>query len=1764
MKLVYSIKALALTLGLMLLIMVGINSAVSAQATNDYRSKATGSWATVGSWEIYSGSWIAASAAPTASTANVITILSGHTITVAVNVTVDQVVIASGGQVTINSGRTLTIANGSGTDLSVSGKLLTNSTSGTSGFTISTGATMAFLSGGTYQHNIDGEAIPTATWDAASTCLVTGIIRNAPTTGLSQAFGNFTWNSANTTSVTLSSNTISGNLTISNGGSSQFRIRPSSNTCTVAGNYIQSGTSNVSLTSSTPIRTLAVSGSFSMTGGTLDLSYGTVAGILNVAGNFTHTGGTITETSTTVGVAGSINFNGTGSSQIFTSGGTVSNTIDFTVNTSAFLQMAAEATTVTGNSFTLSSGATLGIKSNAGITTTGTASGNIRSTTRTYNVAANYIYNGSAAQSTGNGLTTANNLTVNNTAGVNASGNLTVNGVLNLQSANPSTTKGALEMTTSYTTPGGTYPGTLATDYLVSNILDMGSAATTIGIGDVTGTVRRSTIAANTSYTFGHQYTTIALSSGTMPSEIKVSITIGTAPAGKADAIKRTYEIISANNASGSTVTANFHYLDDELNSNSEANLVTWDYDIAGGTSTPDEHGRAAYDLGANYVGMANIPISYFIQIPGTHEWRTIFTLANYGTATYIWDGSVSNVWDVADNWTLSTGGSGIPASLSHVIIPDVTNDPVLPAGITLNSISIQDGGVLVMGSNTLTIQYNTTAFTGGWEDLNPAGNDPGTSTVIFTNPGNPISGHARFYNLQIASGADITLETGSTIKIQNIITKTGNFYADVFDGTVEYSGSAQTVVLPDGTPNYHHLILSGSGIKTMPASAMTLHGDLTLSGTASLTAAAALTIKGNLNIGNGTSFDASGFTHNVGGNWSNSGTFTAGTSTINLNGTTAQTIQTAESFNNLTINNVAGVSATGNIAVNGVLNLASANASIAKGSFDIGSAYALTMGASATTSGTGDVTGVVTRNTIAASTVYTFGSQYSVIQMAATGTSLPASISVKISLNTMPWSPNIAKREYDIVQTGGSAWSASLQLHYLDNELPSGADEALLRLFDYHIATPSIHDHGQSAYDVTVNWVSAASMSITYIAPSTTFGTKIWSVGEATGNDCNWIGLSGNTTWTDAGNWSGGVPTLSSNVFILDETYDPILPTGVSIVSLTIQPDAILTCESGATLTITGGAGAWNNLGTFEANDGTVVFTNAVAEIAGINAFYNLSINSGAKLTNLAGSEVYIAGAMTNAGTWDAATNETTVGYNGTSQDVKTSGVSYFDLLLSGSGTKTFEGAATLSGNLNLSGTAFGTTSNNLTIGGNFNINPGSSFTITGTLAVTGSTNLLSDDIGTGSLIHSTGSVNGIVERYIAAADWGTWNDGWHFLSSPVASQAISPAFTVTPADEYDFYGWYEPTNEWVNIKTTTGTTWSTANGASSGFLVGKGYMAAYKTSDTKIFSGTLNVSDVSVSGLTVTGSTQTNRSWHLLGNPFSSALSWYTGWTKSNIGGVANIWNESAQGYTPVVAGEIIPAGNGFMVQADLDGASLTIPAANRVHSAQAWYKKSSDPVIKLFAHDLNNGSFQESQVRVNQEATTGFDFEFDGNFLPGYAPLFYSVMAGENLMVNSLPELNSETVIPFLFTKNEGSNFSIEVKGIETLGTSDIVYLKDKKLGIDHNLTDNNIYTFTSATVDDAARFELYFNSYTGIKETQSSNNFTVYAADGILNIHSLNQLGGKVMVSDMLGRAIATGSVEAGATTQINIHGNAGVYIVSVLTSKGRSNTKIIVK
>lgn len=439
------------------------------------------------------------------------TVASGASLTLSTNLSITMAASATAdisGTLTVNAGRTFN-TDAASVVSTVTGSIVNSGT-----VTCTSAAKLPMNSGSTYQHSQDGGTIPTATWNANSTCNITGYV-NTDISGLtSQTFGHFIWNNSGQTNNMTSPSAglvFAGNLTIQNTSTFQFRFgQPGNNT--IGGNFIMSG-GNVRISSNTA-RTVDVTGNVDISSGTLTMTDGNQIGTLNVAGNFSHTGGTITESGS---ASGAIVFNG--GTQVFTSGGTVSNTINYTVNSGSTLQMAATSTVVSGNSFTLSSGATLDITSTAGITSSG-GTGNIQTTTRSYNTGANYRYVGTGgAQVTGNGLpATINSLTINNASGVSLSNAATANSASSPLTLTSGILSGAtLTIGSAYTGAGG---GGSASSHVSSSLAKTGSTAYEFPVGN--GTVYRpisvSSLSAfatiTASYTQANPQTTFGTSVG--------------------------------------------------------------------------------------------------------------------------------------------------------------------------------------------------------------------------------------------------------------------------------------------------------------------------------------------------------------------------------------------------------------------------------------------------------------------------------------------------------------------------------------------------------------------------------------------------------------------------------------------------------------------------------------------------------------------------------------------------------------------------------------------------------------------------------------------------------------------------------------------------------------------------------------------------------------------------------------------------------------------------------------------------------------------------------------------------------------------------------------------------------------------------------------------------------------------------------------------------------------------------------------------------
>lgn len=795
------------------------------------------------------------------------------------------------------------------------------------------------------------------------------------------------------------------------------------------------------------------------------------------------------------------------------------------------------------------------------------------------------------------------------------------------------------------------------------------------------------------------------------------------------------------------------------------------------------ENGSAANTFTGTLAYGASATLKYNTSSARTAgaEWISTFTatggviLASTGSVTLNSAkimGSNSNV-----PLNINSGAALTTNNLSLTFHGDFINNGTLNAGssnvlLTGTTATQNIGGFTTTGTVSMTKTAGTATFTGNVTGIGLTINGSGGTLHLGTGLNHAFSGTWAL-TAGTLNGGSSTLDLS---RAGTVGTTGGTFTAN--SGTVKYSFAGVQTVVP---LLYNNLTLAGSGAKT--TTSVTVNGVLSLEGSSTVTAlptygaSATLQYKGSAVQTTGPEFpsawagtggvkieNASGLTLSeaksigttpltigssvAGSVFKDGGFLLTATGTLNLNsgsyiatydnlpafttlniasGTTVdyaktgtQTIKSA-TYGNLTISGTGTNSKTadGNITVNGILNLSSSNASATQGCLDM-STYILHMGSAATTTGAGDVTGIISRSSFLANTVYDFGNQYTTITMAAGGT-LPSQIQLKVDIGTAPsWKSNAVKRIYDITQTGGNSdTKASLALHYLDTELNS-ITEGTIDVFDYHTSNSALQDHGHSSYNTSNNWVSIDNFSISYLGQAS-FNDKLWTLGASTTVNRVWTGVT-STAWNTTTNWLGDIIPASGEIATIPDasttTNDPTLPSSTTVGYLHVQTGGILNGGTGTTLTVDGGSGSWDNLGTFNAGTSTIVFTNAAATMTDPTNFYNVTVANGANLTLGLNNTMRIGGALTISGTGvlNATSNHNTVEFNanGNQTVVLPNGATtgYYNLILSGSGTKTLP-ASTLDvyGDLSFSGTASATASASINTVGNVSLGSGTSF---------------------------------------------------------------------------------------------------------------------------------------------------------------------------------------------------------------------------------------------------------------------------------------------------------------------------------------------------------------------------------------------------------------------------------------------------------------------
>ena len=714
----------------------------------------------------------------------------------------------------------------------------------------------------------------------------------------------------------------------------------------------------------------------------------------------------------------------------------------------------------------------------------------------------------------------------------------------------------------------------------------------------------------------------------------------------------------------------------------------------------------------------------------GAHEGDgTIISVAGAwtfsGTGTFTLDTDAGtptkNLFNGAADQTITTGGKTFYQVELNNTGAGGSDDLIISGALDVNgAFTITDGD---LDTNTNDINTNVAhdftigtngsidAGTGTWT-FDPTGTKTWTdNSSAKWSPGLVTIGSGAS-TPQINLGSSVEVTTITIAATHTLALQSSGYVLDII-GT----GAASTVLTVSGTltPGTNSTVkysaTNSGGTVTVTA---TTYKHLQLSGAETYDLGNNLTstnaIAGNLTIDSGATLDAvSGSNYNIelAGNYANSGTFTARSGTVTLNGSATQTLSgtmtTTSAFNNLIISNSSGTSASDNERTGFVASV----------DFDAG----------ATISGTYTITTANVR------VEYNSGSTYTVTNINWNGGAVGTRIYFRNSVaGSGTWLLNVSGTQTDVSYvnvsrsdaSSGNTIIATNGTNFDANNNTNWSFTATITVSgtcDQFDQTTDCTDDGANQFRVAFNGSLQAQVDTTVdgiwaitgvTAPSTgdivtvfidgeatddeeaVAVTKYDGTGDITGLILYWrhltIGSADNQTLANADIdaydnsvsadediffevSAGDDLTVDTPTSYTDEelyivsgnTYRPASAGGGDVNSTHLENDGVITADSNAFFI----TGSWQNDGTFTSGTSTVTFnsTSTGRTLAGTmtgatGKFYNLIFNGAAGAWSYSAAVETSNDFQVSNGAVTASNNNLTVGRDFTLDN--TAGVSY------------------------------------------------------------------------------------------------------------------------------------------------------------------------------------------------------------------------------------------------------------------------------------------------------------------------------------------------------------------------------------------------------------------------------------------------------------------------------------------------------------------------
>ncbi len=481
--------------------------------------------------------------------------------------------------------------------------------------------------------------------------------------------------------------------------------------------------------------------------------------------------------------------------------------------------------------------------------------------------------------------------------------------------------------------------------------------------------------------------------------------------------------------------------------------------------------------------------------------------------------------------------------------------------------------------------------------------------------------------------------------------------------------------------------------------------------------------------------------------------------------------------------------------------------------------------------------------------------------------------------------------------------------------------------------------------------------------------------------------------------------------------------------------------------------------------------------------------------------------------------------------------------------------------------------TCRNLTVdaGAEVVVEPGRALTVSGNVTNNGSMTLESDATGNGTVI-TLGTVGGsgtfIAQQYLTGSGGGT-PDGRHWYVAPTVSGTVSGAYGA--AGDNRIWGH----DEVAEANGPNGSGWGEITDDVSALSPMRGYLARLGATETVEYTGgTFNTGNLSLTDLSRTGTTNSQRGYHLIGNPYPSFLNWGDAYSAGSINLLPTIWYRTQQTgnmvfstYNAVIgigllgATEFVHPGQAFWVRVNEDGNTGILAMNNdmRSHLADETLRDGID-LIRL---TLTNGTqTDEAMLHFNDLASNGIDlYDSQKQMAPAEVPQLWSIVEGTRMAINGVNSPETQPSVPLGIRVQAAGEYTINASELDLPVSA---WLEDLGTGAFQSLDNEPSYTFTSEGGTFENRFVLHFSAQVVGMDGDAMNRVStdIFAYDRTVNIIQSEEQRGTVTIMDMTGRVVQTAALN-GTRTAIATNVTTGIYVVRVETEQGVESKKIVI-